>query len=593
MRAFLVELKRRNVFRAALLYIGAIWALAQGIAGLAPELGMPDWSTRAFIVAGAIGFPFWLLFAWFYELTPEGLKRESQIHVDESITRQTGRKLDYWIIGVLTVAVVLLLTDKLLLRDPPLADALSTQPAAPPIPSASIAVLPLVNASGNDSEDYFADGLSEELIAGLSRIEGLKVIGRTSSFQFKDTRESGTSIGQKLGVAHLLEGSVRQQGERVRIVVSLLRATDGSALWSQTFDRKLDDIFEVQAEIARNVAAALQVKLSTPASTGLQLDQPPSGNAAAYQAYLQGRMQGRRGDDAGLLASLQYHREALRLDPDYVAAWFGLSLSLTNLSMRRDGEEAARYAREARDAANRAGAIAPNDLNSLIARAYVQSMLDQDPETALATAREALALSPDHSDTLGMIGSALSLLGRHAESVESFRRALENDPLRLRWRANIIWPLITLRRLDEAEREVRAVLETDANYPNIHVALTNIAAMRGDAAATREAARTDPDPDGRRYGEALAAAVAGDSAAFEAAARKVVDDCSIPGACAYNAALVHGFARKPDRMFAFLEQAAQDPAYRPTADDPFFEPYFQDPRFISHLGKYGLSPLEQ
>src|ERR1700752_2334466 len=177
--SILSELRRPNVFRAGALYIGAIWALTQGIAQLGPAFGAPEWTTRWFVIAGVVGFPFWLAFAWFFEFTPEGLKRERDVEPGESITHHTGRKLDFWIIGVLAVAVVLLLTTQLVTR----------HGAAAPISDQSIAVLPLANEGGNADEQYFSDGLSEDLIITLSRFADLKVISRGSSFKFRDSND--------------------------------------------------------------------------------------------------------------------------------------------------------------------------------------------------------------------------------------------------------------------------------------------------------------------------------------------------------------------------------------------------------------------
>src|SRR5690606_21887952 len=247
----LAELRRRNIWRAGLLYIGAAWALAQGVSELTPAMGLPDGSARWLIVATAIVLPFWLLFAWFYELTPEGFRRERDVPAEESITRQTGRRLDYMIIAVLSVAVVLLLTDRLVSGDP--------DPGAG-ADARSIAVLPLVNAGGDPADEYFSDGLSEELISGLTRISDLRVIGRSSAFEFKGSSEPHAVIAAKLGVAHLLEGTMRRDGERVRIMLELIRPGDGTSLWSQTYSREMRDIFAVQSDIARSVAAALKVQ---------------------------------------------------------------------------------------------------------------------------------------------------------------------------------------------------------------------------------------------------------------------------------------------------------------------------------------------
>ena len=252
---FFAELKRRNVIRAAILYIGAVWAIAQGISQLGPSVGAPEWATRWFLVAAAIGFPFWIAFAWLYEFTPQGLKRESEIDRAESIAPHTGRKLDFAIIGVLTVAVVLLLTDRFVLRHG------VNQMMAASVPEKSIAVLPLLNSTGDPANEYFSDGMSEEFISSLSRLQDLKVVGRTSSFQFKGKSEDSKTIGEKLGVYYLLEGSVRKSADRVRIAVALIKSGDGANVWSETYDRELKDIFAVQSEIADAVAKQLKVAL--------------------------------------------------------------------------------------------------------------------------------------------------------------------------------------------------------------------------------------------------------------------------------------------------------------------------------------------
>src|SRR6185503_20990177 len=233
----LTELKRRNVIRPAILYVGAVWALAQGISQLGPSVGAPGWATRWFLVAAAIGFPFSIAFAWFYEFTPEGLRRESEIAPAESITRHTGRKLDFAIIGVLVVAVVLLLTDRFVLRHG------VNQTTTAPISEKSLAVLPFENRSRDPDNAYFAEGIQDEILTRLSKIADLKVISRTSMQHYKSAPENLPEIARQLGVAHILEGSVQKSGNAVRVNVQLIKAANDSHLWADSFDRKLTDIF--------------------------------------------------------------------------------------------------------------------------------------------------------------------------------------------------------------------------------------------------------------------------------------------------------------------------------------------------------------
>ncbi len=230
MASFFNELKRRNVYRAAAFYAAAAWLLVQIATQVFPFFDIPNWSVRLVVIAVIVAFPFALLFSWFYELTPQGIKRESEVDRNESIVRVTGKKLDRWIIATLGLAVVLLLADKFVLRRPASEVAVTS--------GKSIAVLPFANTSGDTANEYFSDGLSEELISSLSRLADLKVIGRTSSFQFKGKTDDSIAIGQKLGVVYLLEGSVRKSSERVRIAVELVKSADGANVWSESYDRE-------------------------------------------------------------------------------------------------------------------------------------------------------------------------------------------------------------------------------------------------------------------------------------------------------------------------------------------------------------------
>src|SRR6185437_8230821 len=244
--SLLHELKRRNVLRAGVLYAGAVWAFGQGLSQFSPALGLPDWATRWFLIASAVGFPFWIAFAWFYEFTPQGLKRESEIAPSDSIAHSTGHRLDKWIIAVLVVAVVVVLTNTFVWRKGAGLDGGSVSA----IPDKSIAVLPFENLSADKDNEFFSDGLSEEILNSLSRIDGMRVIGRTSSFQFKGKDVDVRTIGARLGVANILEGSVRREGDRARVTAQLIRAADGIQLWSQSYDRTVKDSLAVQLDIA-------------------------------------------------------------------------------------------------------------------------------------------------------------------------------------------------------------------------------------------------------------------------------------------------------------------------------------------------------
>ena len=222
------ELKRRNVFRAAAFYAASAWLLVQIATQVFPFFHIAEWVVRAIVVAATIGFPFAMLFSWFYEWTPQGIQRESGISPNESVTRQTGKKLDRWIIATLLLAVVLLLTDKLVLAP--------NEKAAAAIPEKSIAVLPFDNLSHDPENAYFSEGIQDEILTRLAKIADLKVISRTSTERFKSSPADLREIAQQLGVAHILEGSVQKSNDQVRVNVQLIKAATDAHLWADTFD---------------------------------------------------------------------------------------------------------------------------------------------------------------------------------------------------------------------------------------------------------------------------------------------------------------------------------------------------------------------
>ena len=249
---FFDELKRRNVFRVGIAYAIATWVLLQITEVITPLLGLPDWAPKLIFVILAVGFVPALIFAWAYELTPEGLKKEKDVDRSESITHHTGRKLDFAIIAVLVLAVGLLLADRYTGKPAPDAEQVTNK---------SIAVLPFVNISSDKEQEYFSDGITEEILNALASVKELKVAGRTSSFAFKGQNQDLRRIGELLGVTHILEGSVRKSGTTVRITAQLVQVKDGFHLWSDTYDRELTDIFAIQDEIANEILIQLKARL--------------------------------------------------------------------------------------------------------------------------------------------------------------------------------------------------------------------------------------------------------------------------------------------------------------------------------------------
>src|SRR5213078_3137343 len=279
---FFSELKRRNVLRAAAFYAASAWLLVQIATQVFPFFHIAVWVVRWIVVAAAIGFPFAMVFSWFYEWTTHGLQRESEVAPNESVTRESSKKLDRWIIAILVLAVVLLLTNQFALnRDN---NPVAVAPIASTIPQKSIAVLPFESLSEEKSNAYFAEGVQDEILTRLAKVAELKVIARTSTQRFKSAPNDLRQIAQQLGVANILEGSVQKANDQVRVNVQLINALTDAHLWADTYDRKLTDIFAVETEIAKTVADVLQAKLT--GSEQHVIAARPTENTEAHQLYL-------------------------------------------------------------------------------------------------------------------------------------------------------------------------------------------------------------------------------------------------------------------------------------------------------------------
>ena len=423
--AFFKELKRRYVIRVTFTYVVASWLILQIADVVLDKIGVPDWTFRLILVLLVIGLPIAIMLAWAYDLTPEGIKRTPP---SDTAAEELG------------------------------ADE-SPQDLEEPVP-ASVAVLPFVNMSGNPENEYFSDGLTEELLNVLAKVNSLKVAARTSSFHFKGHTGNIEEIAQQLSVAAVLEGSVRQSGNRIRITAQLINAKDGYHLWSEAFDRELDDIFEVQDEISGAVVKALKVKLLGEDVGGEQTGSTT--DPEAFNAYLQGMHYRNRGSDKeALLLAVESYRKAIELDPNYARAYAGLATSLEHLATNNFAdldqvvEKAAEAARKSIELApslaeghlvlatiaigyqldkvvavkeiSKAVSLAPGNVAVLIEHARIHVLLN-DVETALSTARTAQELDPVSTAAAQLLGHALYFSRHYEEAIEAFRHALSLDP---------------------------------------------------------------------------------------------------------------------------------------------------------------------
>lgn len=590
---FLSELKRRNVLRAGALYIAAVWAFGQGLSQFSPALGLPDRATRWFLLAAAIGFPFWLTLAWFYEVTPTGLKRESDIAPSESIAHPTGRKLDFWIIGILAVAVVLLVTNQFVVHwdatgRAGFADASPLAAKPVKISQKSIAVLPFANLGGDKDQQYFSDGLSEDFITALSQVAGLKVIGRNSAFQFRDTKDDSQTIGAKLGVAHLLEGSVRREGDTVRISAELINTRDASTLWSQHYDRPYKDLFALQDDITNAVAGALQAKLLDSGGALVQGDRPPSGNLAAYAAYLQGTFNLTRYTDADMRQAIAHYQTAIQIDPRYARAYAALSTAWTNLATGDlGGLEAQQAYAKARAAANTALALDSHLAAAHSARGWVLLNADFDWAGAQAEYQRAAQLTPA-SGGLWYLAYLTATLGDPGRALDLNQQALDTDPRssgKYNWKSHY---LSSLGRLDEAAEASHTAIEMQPTGQAFHEQLASVEVQRGHALAALAAAEAEAPGVWRDVGLALALQIGPDRSAADAALTHLIETGSEMSS--YQIAEIYALRRDPDRMFQWLDRAwaSRDAGIGFLLYDPFVLRYQHDPRFAAFCQKVGL-----
>src|SRR5438132_3337785 len=470
------------------------------------------------------------------------------------------------------------------------------RPKGVAIPEKSIAVLPLVNSTGDPANEYFSDGMSEEFISSLSRLQELKVIGRTSSFQFKGKTDDSKTIGEKLGVYYLLEGSVRKSADRVRIVVALIKSGDGANVWSETYDRELKDIFAVQSEIAGAVAKQLKVALLGNNGQTAQLTTaatPSNQNVEAYNALLQGNFYYNRFTAEDTRKAIGYYEEAIRFDPRYALAYAKLSINALNLATNYAGlatKEREESLAKAHASAKRALDLDPNLADAHRAQGAILDLLDFNFAAAEAELRRAFQLAPHDATVTSSLANLLANLGRLDEAVALGQRAIALEPLRVKSHFNLAAYLTALGRYDEAEAALRKAIELQPQSAQNYQQLAVIQILRGKSSAAVELAKQETDPFWRTYALALAQFANGDRAEADAALKKLIDeDADDAGS---QIARVYALRKEPEKMFEWLEHAwsTHDAGVTNILYDPFLLAYKDDPRFIAFAQKIGVMP---
>ncbi|MBT8067384.1 MAG: tetratricopeptide repeat protein [Gammaproteobacteria bacterium] len=463
MSSLFAELKRRNVFRVGVAYVVAAWVIAQVADLVLENIGAPSWVMQSLLLLMTLGFVAALIIAWAYEITPEGIKRESEVVRSESITHETSKRLNIITIGLLLFAIGFMMVDRFWLENTP-PEPVQPRSASVDIDGVgsrnqstqglnvadekSIAVLPFVNMSSDKEQEYFADGISEEILNALVKATGLRVSGRTSSFSFKGKDANIQEIGRILNVAHVLEGSVRKQGNQVRITAQLIKADDGFHLWSETYDRSLENIFDVQDDISRQVTSELRILLKLDDQS--RLANALTANMDAYDLFLRGRDYiGKRIDD-NLPIGISLLEEAVELDPEFAEAWAALAEAeavLPNYTGTDHLEGDKRALQHARIASELNPALAlPHAVVGLVNLGQGRVL------EALRALDKAHEMEPNNVSVLRWRGTISQSLGHFEDAAAYYDRALTLDPMSRTDSFNKAVNALVLGDLDEAER---------------------------------------------------------------------------------------------------------------------------------------------
>ena len=460
---FFGELKRRNVYRVAVAYVVAGWALAQGIAQVFPVFDIPNWVVRVIVVLIVIGFPIALVLAWAFELTPEGLKRTEEADAAKQHSRNRVWIYVVIIAGALSVGLFFL--------------GRYTAPTVANLPAKSIAVLPFENLSSDPDNAYFTEGIQDEILARLAKIADLKVISRASTQRYKSSPDDLPEIAKRLGVSNILEGSVQKTADRVRVTVQLINAASDAHLWGETYDRNLTDVFAAESDIARAIADTLRAKLT--GSEQNALTARPTENPEAHQLYLRGRYFWNKRTGADFKKAIGYFNQAIEKDPNYALAYAGLADAYVLLSAYAEASP--------KDSLPQAKAAAAKalELDSTLGEAHAslaQALLAYDLNFAEATRefRRAIELNPNYATAHHWYGeSVLGPLGKFEEAIAEARRALELDPLSVIINADFGSALTNARRYDQAIEQLRKTVEMDPGFYYAHWTLGNALELKG------------------------------------------------------------------------------------------------------------------
>jgi TolB-like protein len=573
------ELRRRNVFKVAIVYTAVAWLLLQVSDTLGPALHLPEWFISAVAFLLILGFPVAIVLAWAFDLTPEGLRREAQADPAAPEAEKADRKFNHLIVAALLLALSYFVIDKLVFdsgwdtSDTSSAkQAVQQQPAEIDSDNAdnSIAVLPFVNMSSDQEQEYFSDGLSEELLNLLARIPELNVAARTSSFSFKGKNLEIPEIASRLKVAHVLEGSVRKHGNQLRITAQLIRADNGYHLWSETYDRQLDNVFQIQEEIAIAVVDALRITLLGEAPQIRKTD------AATYQFFLEGQYLKRQISTDSLNRAIEAFKKAVAIDPQYVPAW--AELADTYLW----GGEADKFSHEERSA---------------LADRAIQMAIRSDPDYAFAyyvrgvwwifakrrfgkgieDFEHALELDPDNAFIVAGVGKGAFLTGQDALAIKQYQAALAMEPVVPEFYWFLGRTYLSAGRLDDAEASFTKLSALSSSYHGeFHLFETLF--LKGDPAAALAVYDT-------RFARAVAHHALGNTAMADEAMADLIENAG-----PYWIAMAYGYRGEADETFRWLNKLLEedDTISAFILTETAFQSVYSDPRWQDLLEELGL-----
>ena len=590
MSGFLAEIKRRSVIRVAGLYLTGVWLLLQIADTVLPMLEAPGWIARTLLIVLLIGFVPVIVLAWAFEWTPDGLVRDADATRDGATRARTGKRLDRWIMVLLALALGYFAVDKFLLspaREQARMQEARVEARSEAIVAAfgdqSIAVLAFRDMSEERDQGYFSEGIAEQMLNLLTRVKGLRVTSRASAFSFAGKDVDIPTIARKLNVRYVLDGSVRKAGDHIRISAQLIDGRSDTQLWSQTFDRPLQDIFAIQDEIAATVVEQLKIELLGAVPT-VRKTKPE-----ALRLYLQSLEAYRNHTPESYEQSRALAREALDIDPDYVDAWNMLSVvysSLAGLGVLSDEQG---YP-QAIETARKALAIDPNSADAYAELAQVALTAEDDQQEAARYLQKALTLEPNNTYALGGASILAKSLGRLDLAVRIQQQAVERDPLMANAFSELCLALFQSGRVDESIVQCRKALELSPDRIVTHYTLATALLAKGDARGALAEADAEPFEPFRMFGRTMAYHSLGDRARSDAELAATI--AKYEKDAAYNIAYVEAWRGNVDKAFAWLDKAVEyrDSGLPMIAADPMFANLKDDPRWLPFLRKQGKSP---